>query len=91
MSIQLAIVSIYIAVLFGISFFVKKRADKGSAEYLFAGRKLGTSLIAVNITGLAVGAAATVGVAENAFSVGMAAGWYDGAWAGAYYGFNCCW
>ena len=41
MSIQLVIVSIYIAVLFGISFFVKKRADKGSAEYLFAGRKLG--------------------------------------------------
>ena len=42
----------------------------------------GTSLIAVNITGLAVGAAATVpGVAENAFSVGMAAGWYNGAWA----------
>lgn len=81
MSIQLVIVSIYIAVLFGISFFVKKRADKGSAEYLFAGRKLGTSLIAVNITGLAVGAAATVGVAENAFSVGMAAGWYNGAWA----------
>ncbi|MBP2631404.1 MAG: sglT 1 [Firmicutes bacterium] len=81
MSIQLAIVSIYIAVLFGISFLVKKRADKGSAEYLFAGRKLGTSLIAVNITGLAVGAAATVGVAENAFSVGMAAGWYNGAWA----------
>lgn len=81
MSIQLAIVSLYIAVLFGISFWVKKRADKGSAEYLFAGRKLGASLIAVNITGLAVGAAATVGVAENAFNVGMAAGWYNGAWA----------
>lgn len=81
MSIQLVIVGIYIMVLFGISFWVKKRADKGSAEYLFAGRKLGVKLIAVNITGLAVGAAATVGVAENAFSVGMAAGWYNGAWA----------
>ncbi len=81
MSVQLAIVILYICLLFGISFWVKHRADRGSAEYLFAGRKLGSWLIAVNITGLAVGAASTVGVAENAFNVGMAAGWYNGAWA----------
>ena len=81
LSIQLFIVCVYIALLFGISFYVKRRADKGSAEYLFAGRKLGTALIAVNITGLAVGAASTVGVAENAFRVGMAAGWYNAAWS----------
>lgn len=81
MSIQLVIVCVYIAMLFGISFWVKHRADKGSTEYLFAGRKLGSALIAVNITGLAVGAASTVGVAENAFKVGMAAGWYNAAWA----------
>lgn len=81
MSIQLIIVCIYIALLFGISLWVKHRADKGSTEYLFAGRKLTTGLIAVNITGLAVGAASTVGVAENAFNVGMAAGWYNAAWA----------
>ena len=67
------IVVVYIALLFAISFYVKSRADKGSAEYLFAGRKLGPVLIAVNITGLAVGAASTVGVAENAYKVGMAA------------------
>ena len=81
MSIQLIIVCVYIALLFGISFYVKRRADKGSTEYLFAGRKLSAGLIAVNITGLAVGAASTVGVAENAFKVGMAAGWYNAAWA----------
>lgn len=81
MSIQLIIVCVYIAMLFGISFWVKRRADKGSTEYLFAGRKLTTGLIAVNITGLAVGAASTVGVAENAFKVGLAAGWYNAAWA----------
>ena len=81
MSVQLVIVCVYIALLFGISFWVKHRADKGSTEYLFAGRKLGSALIAVNITGLAVGAASTVGVAENAFKVGMAAGWYNAAWA----------
>lgn len=81
MSIQLVIVILYICMLFAISFWVKHRADRGSTEYLFAGRQLGSWLIAVNITGLAVGAASTVGVAENAFSVGMAAGWYNGAWA----------
>lgn len=81
MSIQLFIVCAYIVLLFAISLFAKKRADKGASEYLFAGRKLGPGLIAVNITGLAVGAASTVGVAENAFSVGLAAGWYNAAWA----------
>lgn len=81
MSIQLVIVCLYIAMLFGISFWVKRRADKGATEYLFAGRKLSSTLIAVNITGLAVGAASTVGVAERAFSIGMAAGWYNAAWA----------
>lgn len=81
MNVQLIIVVVYIALLFAISFYVKSRADKGSAEYLFAGRKLGPVLIAVNITGLAVGAASTVGVAENAYKVGMAAGWYNVAWS----------
>ena len=81
MSIQLFIVCLYIVLLFGISFYVKRRADKGSTEYLFAGRKLSTGLIAVNITGLAVGAASTVGVAERAYNIGMAAGWYNAAWS----------
>ena len=81
MSIQIFIVCAYIVLLFAISLFAKKRADKGASEYLFAGRKLGPGLIAVNITGLAVGAASTVGVAENAFSVGLAAGWYNAAWS----------
>lgn len=81
MSVQLVIVCLYIAMLFGISFWVKNRASKGSTAYLLAGRKLGSVLIAVNITGLAVGAASTVGVAERAFSIGMAAGWYNAAWA----------
>lgn len=81
MSIQLGIVLAYIAFLFGISFYVKNKADKGGINYLFAGRELGTLLVATNITGLAVGAASTVGVAENAFTQGIAAGWYNAAWA----------
>ena len=74
MSIQLMIVCLYVVLLFAISFYVKHRANKNPMEYLFAGRKLSTSLIAFNVTGLAVGAASTVGVAENATQVGIAAG-----------------
>ena len=81
MSIQLFIVCAYIAMLFGISFWVKKRADAGSAAFLLASRKLTTLLVAVNVTGLAVGAASTVGVAQRAFGVGLSAGWYNGAWS----------
>ena len=38
-------------------------------------------MVAVNVTGLAVGAASTVGVAQRAFGVGLSAGWYNGAWS----------
>ena len=71
MSIQLIIVCLYVVLLFAISFYVKRRANKNPMEYLFAGRKLSTSLIAFNVTGLAVGAASTVGVAENATQGGI--------------------
>lgn len=81
MSIQLVIVVVYITLLFGISLWVKHKADSGSTAFLLAGRKLNTILVAVNVTGLAVGAASTVGVAQRAFSVGLAAGWYNGAWS----------
>ncbi|MEJ2719553.1 MAG: sodium:solute symporter family protein, partial [bacterium] len=33
------------------------------------------------LTGLAVGGASTIGVAERAYSVGISAGWYNAAWA----------
>ena len=81
MSIQLGIVILYIALLFAISFYVKRRASKNPIEYLFAGRKFSTGLIAVSVTGMAVGAASTVGVAESATKIGLSAGWYNGAWA----------
>lgn len=100
MSIQLCIVVLYILLLFGVSFYVKQRASKNPTEYLFAGRKFGPGLVAVSITGMAVGAASTVGVAESATRMGLAAGWYNGAWsvgaifmglvaAGRYRSMNC--
>ena len=81
MSIQLIIIVVYVAALFGISFYAKRLAANGSTNFLFAGRKMGPGLVAVNVAGLAIGAASTIGVAEHAFSVGIAAGWYNGAWS----------
>lgn len=100
MSIQLAIVILYIILLFAISFYVKHRASQNPTEYLFAGRQFSTGLVAISITGMAVGAASTVGVAESATKIGLAAGWYNGAWsigaiimglvaAGKYRSLNC--
>lgn len=100
LSIQFFIVLLYIVLLFGVSFHMKRRADKNPAEYLFAGRKFGPCLVAFAITGMAVGAASTVGVAESATKIGMAAGWYNAAWsigaiimglvaAGKYRSLNC--
>ncbi len=78
MSIQLMIVVLYVAMLFAISFYVKRRAETSATEYQFAGRKFGALLIAVSVTGMAVGAASTVGVAESATRIGLSAGWYNG-------------
>ncbi len=80
LNIQLVIIIAYIFVLFGISMYVKRRTESSSG-FLFAGRKLTTPLVAANIAGTAIGAASTIGVSENAFQFGIAAGWYNVAWA----------
>lgn len=81
MSIQLFIVVAYIISLFAISFHVKKKASQGASGFLFASHSMGYMLVAANISGMAIGAAATIGVAENAFTMGLGAGWYTAAWA----------
>lgn len=81
MSIQFVIVVLYIVMLFAISLYAKRKAAGGSINFLFGGRQMSTLLVAANVAGLAVGAASTIGVAENAFTTGIAAGWYNGAWA----------
>lgn len=80
MSIPLIIVALYIAVLFAISFYVKRRAQSGSTNYILAGRQLTTPLITVSIVGLAIGGASTIGVSEQAYKIGLSAGWYTVAW-----------
>ena len=76
------ILCVYIGALFAISAYANRLAKGGgTSAFLLAGRKLTTPLIAVNVAGLAVGAASTVGVAENAYNNGLSAGWYNAAWA----------
>jgi SSS family solute:Na+ symporter len=81
MNLPLIIVVCYIAALFAISAYARKLASNGTESFILAGRKLTTPLIAVTVTGLAIGGASTIGVAERAYSVGLAAGWYNVAWA----------
>jgi SSS family solute:Na+ symporter len=49
--------------------------------YLLAGRGLPFWVVAPLLTGLAVGGASTIGVAESAYKAGLSAGWYNVAWA----------
>ena len=80
MSIPFLIVCVYIALLFVISYFAQRRSAGSSTNYILAGRQLTTPLITVSIVGLAVGGASTIGVAEQAYKVGLSAGWYTTAW-----------
>ena len=79
-AVQIFIIVASVAVLFGISAYVKHRAAASAEAYVLAGRKLTTPLILVSIVGLAVGGASTIGVAEQAYKVGLSAGWYTAAW-----------
>lgn len=81
MNIPLIIVLLYIVCLFAISFYASKLASKGAEHYILAGRNLTTPIVAVTVVGLAVGAASTIGVSEQAFNVGLSAGWYTVSWA----------
>lgn len=74
------IVSVYVLLIFIISYYAKRRSAGSSTNYVLAGRKLTTPLITVSIVGLAVGGASTIGVAEQAYKVGLSAGWYTTAW-----------
>jgi len=80
MNIPFIIVCIYIALLFAISLFAQRRSAGTATNYILAGRQLTTPLITVSIVGLAVGGASTIGVAEQAYKVGLSAGWYTTAW-----------
>lgn len=81
--VPLAILIVYGLSMGLISWVAARKMNReggGLVSYLLAGRNLPTVLVAAMLTGLAVGGASTVGVAEQAYTVGISAGWYNGAW-----------
>jgi SSS family solute:Na+ symporter len=81
-SIPAIIIVLYIVLLYAVSWWTRRLSSKGGMiGYLLAGRGLPTGVIAVMLTGLAVGGASTVGVAQRAYTSGIGAGWYNAAWA----------
>ncbi|NIM58051.1 MAG: sodium:solute symporter family protein [Candidatus Aminicenantes bacterium] len=79
--IPLSIVLIYIILLYLITWLTRRLSRGGMVAYLLAGRGLPFWVVAPLLTGLAVGGASTVGVAQSAYKNGISAGWYNAAWA----------
>ncbi|UQZ91284.1 symporter [Deltaproteobacteria bacterium Smac51] len=84
MSVQLVILIGYVLTLLAVSWWSTKllKSSRGGAalNYLLAGRNMPAIVVTVMLTGLAVGGASTVGVAERAYTQGLSAGWYNAAW-----------
>ncbi len=81
MNIALGIVIVYILLLYAVSWYATRLSKGGYLGYLLAGRGFGPVIVATMIAGLAIGGASTIGVAEGAYKQGLAAGWYNAAWA----------
>lgn len=79
--IPLSIVLAYIILLYLITWLTRRLSRGGMIAYLLAGRNLPFWVVAPLLTGLAIGGASTIGVAERAYNVGISAGWYNAAWA----------
>ncbi len=79
--IPLSIVCIYVILLYIVTWMTRRLSRGGMIAYLLAGRSLPFWVIAPLLTGLAVGGASTIGVAERAYKSGISAGWYNAAWA----------
>lgn len=82
MSITLGIIIFYMFLMLAVSFISTRMMKKQDTEnFLLAGKNLNWILIGVVISGLGIGGVSTIGVAENAYTSGMAAGQYLVAWA----------
>lgn len=83
MNVQLLILVVYITLLVAVSIVanrIQSRIHGGAVEYLLAGRKLPVIMVATMLAGIAIGGVSTVGVAQNAYTKGLSAGWYNAAW-----------
>lgn len=83
MSIPLIIVVIYMFSLLFCSWWVTQKKNSGAdaSSFLMASQQLPWLLVSVTVAGLAIGGSSTVGVAQNAYTKGLSAGWYCFAWA----------
>ena len=82
MNIALIIVVGYMLLLLFVAWASAMVKRNNSAEaYLLANKQLSWPLVGVMIAGIAVGGSSTVGIAQNAYTTGISAGWYDVAWA----------
>ena len=81
MNIPFIIVILYVVLLLGISAVISKKSKESKEDFLLYKGKNNTSITAVTISGLLIGGAFTIWIAENAFTVGLSAGWYNVAWA----------
>lgn len=78
------VVAFYLVALFVVTWWARRfnaRGGGGAVGYLLAGRGLPTVVVAAMLSGLAVGGASTIGVAQQAYSSGLSAGWYNAAWS----------
>jgi SSS family solute:Na+ symporter len=78
--VPLVIVCVYVVLLFVVTWATRRLSRGGMIAYLLAGRNLPYWVVAPLLTGLAVGGASTIGVAERAYANGISAGWYNAAW-----------
>uniref|UniRef100_A0A7C3N8P2 Sodium:solute symporter family protein n=1 Tax=candidate division WOR-3 bacterium TaxID=2052148 RepID=A0A7C3N8P2_UNCW3 len=67
MNIYSIIVLLYFFLIVSISFVTKKIAQRSSADYLIAGRNLGTFVCAVVVAAEWLGGMSTIGISEKAF------------------------
>ena len=74
-SIPFIIVLVYVLLLFALSIYMSVKSKKDGENFLLYKGKNNMWITAVTIAGLAIG------IAENAFTKGLSAGWYDLAWA----------
>ncbi len=82
MNIALIIVVVYMLLLLFVAWAsTMYRRNKSAESFLLADKQLSWPLVGVMIAGIAVGGSSTVGIAQNAYTSGLSAGWYDVAWA----------
>lgn len=78
----LAAYMVFIVLISALSGRLSRRvSNKTALGFLLAGQSMPWWLVAFMVCGIAVGGASTVGVAQNAYTSGMSAAWYTGAWA----------